>query len=85
MKKSGEVGGKPCRIFYVIGLKFVRKGLLCRNQFQGVIQTVQNGECGVVNFGESYNVVAEIIGAGIFDFFAVYGSYKQRSLGDCAV
>lgn len=46
---------------------------------------IQNCKCRVVNFDKSYNVIDEIIGAGIFDFFAVYGSCKQRSLGDCAV
>lgn len=72
MKKSGEVWEETLPDFLCDRVEICKKGLLCRNQFQGVIQTVQNGECGVVNFGESYNVVAEIIGAGVFDVCAVY-------------
>lgn len=66
-------------------VEICKKCLLCWNQFQRIIQVIQNCKCGVVNFDESYNAIAEIIGIGIFDFFVVYGSCKHRSLGDCAV
>lgn len=71
MKKSGEVGENLAG-FLCDRVEICKKRLTLPKPISGVIQTVQNGECGVVNFGESYNVVAEIIGAGVFDVFAIY-------------